>query len=106
MLSLIYSIIFCVAISLADMGPTFEKDQDGSAIIDLPQEYWKNKTYRSLKIHLSKEVLQNLTGKRFHENEVKPKRVSIKRFHSNQWESGHWPFLASVIFQSKNDKKQ
>ena len=63
MLSSIFSIIFCVAISAADMGPTFEKDQDGSAIIDLPQKYWKNKTYGSLKIHLSKEVLQNLTGK-------------------------------------------
>ena len=63
LLSLLYLIIFCVAISLADMGPTFEKDQDGNAIIDIPQKYWKNKTYGSLKIHLSKEVLQNLTGK-------------------------------------------
>ena len=66
LLSLLYLIIFCVAISLADMGPTFEKDQDGNAIIDIPQKYWKNKTYGSLKIHLSKLVLHNLTGKRFH----------------------------------------
>ena len=55
-----------MAISLADMGPTFEKDQDGNAIIDIPQKYWKNKTYGSLKIHLSREVLQNLTGKKIH----------------------------------------
>ena len=63
---LLYLIFFCVAISLADMGPTFEKDQDGNAIIDIPQKYWKNKTYGSLKIHLSREVLQNLTGKKIH----------------------------------------
>ena len=89
-----------MATSLADMGPTFEKDQDGSAIIDLPQEYWKNKTYRSLKIHLSKEVLQNLTGKRFHENEVKQtkegwyKEISFKSV-------GKWTlaiFIYKLIF--------
>ena len=40
------------------------------------------------------------------DDKVRAKRVSIKRFHSNQWESGHWPFLVFVIFQSKNDKKQ
>ena len=59
-----------MAISLADMGPTFEKDQDGNAIIDIPQKYWKNKTYGSLKIHLSREVLQNLTGKKIHVHTV------------------------------------
>ena len=47
-------------------GPTFEKDGEGNAIIDIPQKYWKNKSYGSLKIHLSHEVLQNLTND-FHE---------------------------------------
>ena len=38
-----------------------------------------------------------------------PKRVSIKRFHSNQWESGHWQLLAIIglcCVLNKNDKKQ
>ena len=48
-------------------GPTFEKDGDGNAIIDIPQKYWKNKSYGSLKIHLSHEVLQNLTNDFHHE---------------------------------------
>ena len=44
-----------------DEEPTFGKDDKGNVVIEIPRRYWQGKNYRSLKIHLSKEVLRNLT---------------------------------------------
>lgn len=44
-----------------EIGPSFSKDSAGNAIIEIPQSFWKGKDYQSLKIHLSKKVLLNLT---------------------------------------------
>ena len=41
--------------------PTFGSDDEGNAVIEIPRKYWHGKNYHSLKIHLSKKVLQNLT---------------------------------------------
>ena len=41
--------------------PSFGLDDEGNAVIEIPRKYWQGKNYHSLKIHLSKKVLQNLT---------------------------------------------
>ena len=44
-----------------DEKPSFGLDDEGNAVIEIPRKYWHGKNYHSLKIHLSKKVLQNLT---------------------------------------------
>ena len=44
-----------------DKKPSFGLDDEGNAVIEIPRKYWHGKNYHSLKIHLSKKVLQNLT---------------------------------------------
>ena len=44
-----------------DEKPSFGSDDEGNAVIEIPRKYWHGKNYHSLKIHLSKKVLQNLT---------------------------------------------
>ena len=41
--------------------PSFRREKNGNAIIEIPRQYWQGKDYQSLKIHLSKKVLKNLT---------------------------------------------
>ena len=52
-----------------EQNPTFESDDEGNAVIEIPRKYWHGKNYHSLKIHLSKKVLQNLTHGFWHEDE-------------------------------------
>ena len=47
---------------IAPEKPTFIKDDNGSVVILVPQSYWKGKDYEKLKIHLSENVLRNLTS--------------------------------------------
>ena len=44
-----------------EQKPSFKREGNGNAIIEIPRRYWQGKDYQSLKIHLSKKVLKNLT---------------------------------------------
>lgn len=55
-------IVFGVCIAADnEPEPLFTSDSEGNAIIEIPRHFWEGKNYQSLKIHLSKKVLQNLT---------------------------------------------
>ena len=47
--------------NIYEKKPSFGLDDEGNAVIEIPRKYWQGKNYHSLKIHLSKKVLQNLT---------------------------------------------
>lgn len=58
--------LFLLSLSLSQASlekPKYSRDEMGNAVIEIPSRFWQGKDFQTLKIHLSKEVLMNLTKK-------------------------------------------
>ena len=44
------------------LEPKTYKDGKGNAVLEIPRRFWEGKDLPSLKIHLSQQILKNLSG--------------------------------------------
>jgi hypothetical protein len=44
------------------LEPKTYKDEKGNAVLEIPRRFWEGKDLPSLKVHLSQQILKNLSG--------------------------------------------